>query len=88
MNEDTVPEMPSQSLADIGWAVKQMRNGKKVTRLGWNGKGQFLGLQYPTINSANTLPYVYIITVDHKRVPWLASQTDLLSTDWEIMSID
>ena len=42
----------------IGWAVKQMWNGSKVCRAGWNGKGMFLALQpgYPdgiTIN-ANT----------------------------------
>lgn len=26
----------------IGWAVKQMRNGDKVRRAGWNGKGMFI----------------------------------------------
>ena len=39
-----------------------------------------------------TLPYVYMrYPVDHpaypqgSRVPWLASQTDLLSEDWELV---
>lgn len=67
---------------DFGWALEQLRNGRKVQREGWNGKGQYLGLQMPDENSANTLPYIYIITVDGKRVPWLASQTDMLSDDW------
>lgn len=33
----------------IGWAVKQMRNGARVARPGWNGKGMYLVLQpgYP-----------------------------------------
>ncbi len=26
----------------IGWAVKQMQDGAKVRRAGWNGKGMFL----------------------------------------------
>lgn len=66
----------------IGWAVKQMQNGSRVTREGWNGKGQFLELRLPVANSRMTLPYVYITTVSGDRVPWLCSQTDLLATDW------
>ena len=41
-----------------------------------------------------TLPYIYIVTnglvsdnPDAPRgvVPWLASQTDMLATDWEVV---
>ena len=28
----------------IGWAVKQMQNGARVRREGWNGKGMWLAL--------------------------------------------
>lgn len=66
----------------IGWAIKQMRNGSKVSRTGWNGPGQSLELQVPDANSKITLPYIFINTVQGGRVPWLASQTDLLATDW------
>lgn len=69
----------------IGWAVKQMYNGSKVAREGWNGKDMYLALQIPDENSKMTLPYVYIKTVDNQLVPWLCSQTDLLSTDWFIV---
>lgn len=31
----------------------------------------------------NFLPYVVMCTVDGSFVPWLCSQTDLLSEDWE-----
>lgn len=31
-------------MGDIGWAVKQMQNGKKVRRAGWNGKGMWIVL--------------------------------------------
>lgn len=69
----------------IGWAVKQMQNGSKVARSGWNGRGMSLELQVPDENSKMTLPYVFINTVDGERVPWLCSQTDLLATDWDIV---
>lgn len=66
----------------IGWAVKEMQNGAKVARAGWNGKGMWLQLQVPYANSKMSLPYVYMKTADDKLVPWLCSQTDLLATDW------
>lgn len=69
----------------IGWAVKQMHNGSKVTRRGWNGKNMYLALQVPDANSKMSLPYVYIKTVDDKLVPWLCSQTDLLAMDWMVV---
>ena len=72
---------------DIGWAVAKLQQGEKVERKGWNGKGQYLGLQVPDSMSANTLPYVYIVTVQGQRVPWLCSQTDLLSDDWAIANV-
>lgn len=68
----------------IGWAVKEMQNGAKVARSGWNGKNMYLELQVPDTNSKMTLPYVYMRTVQGDLVPWLCSQTDLLATDWAI----
>ena len=68
----------------IGWAVKQMEDGNAVTRAGWNGPGQHLSLQVPDAHSKMTLPYIYITTVQGDLVPWLASQTDILATDWGI----
>lgn len=31
----------------IGWAVKEMQNGEKVRRAGWNGKGMWISLSGP-----------------------------------------
>lgn len=67
----------------IGWAVKQLHNGARVARSGWNGKNMYLELQVPDVNSKMTLPYVYMRTAQGDLVPWLCSQTDLLATDWE-----
>lgn len=77
----------------FGWAIKQLWNGKKVNRSGWNGKGMWLKLQVPDENSKMTLPYIYIeYPMGHiayptgSRVPWLASQTDILSNDWYVVN--
>lgn len=69
----------------FGWAIKQMHNGAKVCRSGWNGKGMWLALQVPDDNSKMTLPYIYMSTVQGDLVPWAASQTDILATDWQVV---
>ena len=69
----------------IGWAVKQLWNGNKVQRAGWNGKNMYLMLQMPDANSKMTLPYVYMYTAQGDLVPWLCSQTDLLAKDWQLV---
>jgi hypothetical protein len=69
---------------NIGWAVEHMRQGMKVRRTGWNGKGMYVKLQVRDAGSKMTLPYVYMSTVHGDLVPWLCSQTDLLATDWEL----
>jgi hypothetical protein len=68
---------------DIGEAVEHVRDGGRVRRSGWNGKGMWLELQKPDDQSKMTLPYVYMSTAQGDLVPWLCSQSDLLATDWE-----
>jgi hypothetical protein len=70
---------------DFGQAVKMLRAGCSVARKGWNGKGMWLKLQMPDDHSKMSLPYIYMKTADDKQVPWLASQTDMLSEDWLIV---
>jgi hypothetical protein len=69
----------------IGAALSAMREGLRVQRAGWNGPGQYLELQVPDAHSKMTLPYIFIHTVQGDLVPWLASQTDILATDWRIV---
>ena len=64
-------------------ALLLLKQGKKLTRKGWNGPGQWIALQVPDQHSKMGLPYLYISTVTGKLVPWLASQTDLLAEDWD-----
>lgn len=67
---------------DFGEALERLRDKEKVARDGWNGPNQYLELQVPDVGSKMTLPYIYIKTVQGDLVPWLASQTDMLSADW------
>ena len=70
---------------DFGYAQRALRSGARLTRRGWNGPGQFVELQVPDEHSKMSLPYIFITTVQGDRVPWLASQTDLLAEDWEVV---
>jgi hypothetical protein len=82
---------------DFGQALAALKAGKRVQRAGWNGKGLTLELQVPDSHSKMTLPYIFMAypttpasdtaPADHlnARVPWLASQTDMLAEDWRIL---
>ena len=79
---------------NFGLAIEAAKMGKKIARKGWNGKGIYLELQVPDEHSKMTLPYLYIVTnnlitdnphAPKGRVPWLASQTDMLADDWYIV---
>ena len=81
---------------DFGQALTELKNGNRVKRKGWNGDGIFLALQVPDKNCKMTQPYIYIDTLGLKtnnpnapkgRVPWLASQTDMLAEDWEVINV-
>ena len=68
---------------DFGEALTQLTLGKKVARVGWNGKGMYIELQIPNELSKMTRPYIYMKTAQGDLVPWVASQTDLLMGDWK-----
>ena len=78
----------------FGLAIEARKMGKKVARSGWNGKGIFIELQRPDEHSKMTSPYIFIDTTGlqtdnphapRSRVPWLASQTDMLAEDWQVV---
>jgi Protein of unknown function (DUF2829) len=72
----------------IGRAIKEMWDGMRVCRAGWNGRGMWLMLQTPDAGSKMTLPYVFMRTAQADLVPWLCSQTDLLANDWQLAGED
>ena len=79
---------------NFGQMLEELKDGHKCRRAGWNGKGIFIELQAPDENSKMTSPYIYIDTTGLQTeneaapkslVPWLASQTDMLADDWEVI---
>jgi hypothetical protein len=86
---------------DFSEALKCLKTNHKVQRKGWNGKGMFLYLVrgsqfevnrsplmgiYPEGTVIKYLPHIDMRTATGECVPWLASQTDLLSDDWYIVN--
>ena len=68
---------------NIGNAIECMKDGCKLAREGWNGKGIFIELQTPDKNSKMTSPYIFIDTTGlqtdnesapKSRVPWHLKQ--------------
>ena len=76
---------------DFSLALALLRQGHSVRRDGWHGKDQNLHLQEPDLHSKMTMPYIYLefpagLDRDSRgRVPWVATQTDLLANDWVIV---
>lgn len=103
-------ETPVNTQLSFSGAIELLKQGKRVQREGWNGKGMFIfqrpGDTLPKEVLSNVkslpadvkdflvkqdrpiefLPYLCMWTADGKVVNgWLASQTDILSNDWQIV---
>lgn len=92
--KETIDESLRNEDMDFGLAIKRLKEGKRVQRAGWNGVGVSLELQIPDANSKMTQPYIYIDTLSLQtinpyaikgRIPWIASQTDILAEDWRVV---
>jgi hypothetical protein len=82
----------------FGIAVEALKNGERVARKGWNGKGMYVyyvpGGDYPTQTesakkefgeSAHYNPYLAIKTVQGSVSTWVPSINDVLAEDWEVV---
>lgn len=84
----------------FGWALKQAHNGAKISRSGWNGKGMFVFLvpgsefevsrapllgHFPAGTRITYRPHLDMRYADGSICVWLASQSDLLATDWFVV---
>ena len=78
---------------DFGEALTFLKQGHALRRAGWNGKGMYLeyipadgwAKLFGNTTDYNNCPFISMKTADEKIVPWLASQTDMLADDWEIV---
>lgn len=81
-------------------ALDAIKEGKKVSRDGWNGKNMFVFLVpgsrfkvnrppllgiYPEGTEIDYHAHVDMRTATGQIVPWLVSQTDLLADDWGVV---
>ena len=82
---------------DFGKAIQLLKEGKRLQREGWNGKGQYIEL---ATNISYTNANKEVINVEHEAIGnkaiafvgtsgvqlgWLASQADMLAEDWKIV---
>lgn len=85
---------------NFGQALQALKDGQKVSREGWNGKGIFLFLVpgstfevnrapllgvYPAGTTVRYHSHVDMKTAQGEVVPWLCSQTDMLAEDWGVV---
>ena len=86
---------------DFGWAIAQLKDGNKIARSGWNGKGMFVFLVpgsqfqvnrapllgiYPEGTEISYRSHMDMKTADGEIVPWTVSQSDALAEDWELVN--
>ena len=82
---------------DFGRAIQELKQGKSVARMGWNGKNQYVELATCISYKGNAGE---IVNVHHNNIGnkalafvgtsgvqmgWLASQADMLADDWYIV---
>lgn len=89
------PNPSTTTTMNFSTALLLLKDGNRVARTGWNGRGMWVELQRPLDGSSKmTLPYLFLsYPIDARvtpgaRVPWLASQTDLLAEDWVLVVPD
>ena len=76
-------------------ALSFLKEGKKVARTGWNGENMYLEYVDPYDNKlfeirekeiqGTLYPWIGMQTAQNTFIPWLASQSDLLSDDWVLV---
>lgn len=81
---------------DFGEAIKLLKQGKRVSRKGWNGKNQYIELatnisyinaNNETINAEHEAignKAIAFVGTSGVQLGWLASQSDMLAEDWII----
>ena len=89
--------IPQEEVMDFGVALMNLKEGRRVARKGWYGKGQYLEL---ATDISYTSAAGQIINCEHAAIGnkaiafvgtsgvqmgWLASQADMLAEDWIIL---
>lgn len=72
---------------NFGQALEALKEGKKVARKGWNGKGMWVRIvEAATIgNNTNILSFFIIKNISDTFNTWVPSVSDLLAEDWSVV---
>ena len=81
----------------FGEAIRRLKVGQKVSRNGWNGKGQYIqlatGISYKSADGdvvncehdAIGNKAIAFVGTSGVQMGWLASQADMLAEDWVVV---
>lgn len=96
-DEENCPQLGGTATFGFGDAIRMMKRGLKVARMGWNGKNQYIEL---ATDISYRSPSGTIVNTEHEAIGnkavafvgtsgvqmgWLASQADMLAEDWTIV---
>lgn len=73
---------------NFGQAIELLKDGERVYREGWNGRGMYLFLDEVLYDGTTRFePCIVIYTAAQGKYQpgWLASQADMLAEDWRLM---
>lgn len=88
---------PSLGSGSFGWAIECLKRGHRLRRRGWNGKSQYIELAENIRYDGNGFCNMYAAHEDIGskaiafcgtrgiQMGWLASQSDMLAEDWELV---
>lgn len=91
---------PSLGSGSFGWAIECLKRGHRLRRRGWNGKSQYIELAENIRYDGNGFCNMYAAHEDIGskaiafcgtrgiQMGWLASQSDMLAEDWELVGCD
>jgi hypothetical protein len=85
-------------LVDFGEAVRLLKDGKKLSRIGWNGSGMYAyyvpANSYPAVTEiakkefGDIVPYrayLALKTAQNDIATWTPSTSDCLAEDWFVV---
>lgn len=74
---------------NFGLALEELKQGNKVTRKGWNGRGLYVQLEKGgDYQFSEILPFFVIKNTLNSFNTWVPSVSDLLAEDWTIVDLD
>ena len=88
---------PSDYGMTFGMAIEAAKKGKRIARMGWNGKEQYVelascisytGADGETVNAEHAAignRALAFVGTSGVQMGWLASQADMLADDWMIV---